>query len=693
MAAPGASHSLRRLLRPRSIAVIGGKAAGAVVAQLDRLGYAGEIWPVHPRAAEVEGRRAYPSVAALPAAPDAAFLGINRHDSIEVMGALAARGAGGAVAYASGFAEAGAGGRALQDRLAAAAGAMPFFGPNCHGFINYADGALLWPDQHGGKRVSRGVAIVTQSGNIGLNLTMQRRALPIAYLVTLGNQAAIGAAAVIEALLEDERVTAIGLHLEGLDDAAGVARAAARGRERGVPIVALKTGRSAAGAQLAISHTAALAGADAAMDAYLRKIGIVRVPSLAALIETLKLLHVHGPLPGRDIASMSCSGGEAALIADAAEGRRLRFRAPSEAAAARLAAILPELVAISNPLDYHSFIWGDEAALTETFAAMMAADYALTCLILDFPRRPACDDRDWLISAAALIAAARRSGRRAAVLASLPETMPEERAEMLMTAGIAPLCGIEDALAAIEAAADAGEAVDAQAATFAATPPLRGAGIRSLSEREGKRALAGYGLAIPEGRLAATAEAAMTAAAALGFPVAVKAAGARTAHKTEIGGVRLGLGDAAAVGDAVAALLPLGEAVLVERMVEGAVAELIIGARRDPVIGLHLLIGAGGVFTEILADSRPLVPRASRQEIEEALRALAVARLLDGYRGQPAGDVEAAIAAVLALQSFVLDNADRLIECEINPLIVRRKGEGAVVADALIRLADGATDA
>ncbi|HMG49342.1 MAG TPA: CoA-binding protein, partial [Inquilinus sp.] len=317
---------LSRLLRPRSIAVIGGKPAAEVIRQSRRMGFAGEIWPVHPQHDTVEGLPAFRSVADLPAAPDAVFLGINRHATVEVTAALAGRGAGGAICYASGFSEVGAEGADLQAGLVAAAGSMPVLGPNCYGMINYLDGALLWPDQHGGKRVERGVALVTQSSNIAINLTMQRRGLPIAYVATLGNQAVAGLAEMVEAFLDDPRVTAIGLHIEGLADPAGLARAAARARRQGVPILALKTGRSPEGARLTLSHTASLAGADAVMDAFLHRIGVVRVASLPVLLEALKLLHVAGPLPGRDIASMSCSGGEAALIADAALGTGLRFR-------------------------------------------------------------------------------------------------------------------------------------------------------------------------------------------------------------------------------------------------------------------------------------------------------------------------------------------------------------------------------
>ena len=675
---------LQRLLRPRSIAVIGGRPAAEVIRQSDRIGFCGEIWPIHPKLDEIEGRRTYRTVAELPGAPDAAFVAVNRHLTVEVIRELSVRGCGGAICYAAGFSESGAGD--LQAALIEAAGAMPFLGPNCYGLINYLDRALLWPDQHGGVQVPRGVAIVTQSGNIGLNLTMQNRALPIAYLATLGNQASVGMAAVIEALLDDDRVTAIGLHIEGIDDPAALARAAARARSQGVPIVAIKTGKSAAGAELTISHTASLGGADAVVDAFFRRVGIIRVHAIPVFLETLKLLHVIGPLPGRDIASMSCSGGEAALIADLVESSTLRFRPLDSDQAARVASTLPELVTISNPLDYHTFSWRNLPALTETFAAMMAAGYDLTMLLLDFPRPDRCDDADWVVSADALVAAAKRTGGRAAVVAALPEAFPEHHALALAEAGIAPLFGLDEALAAITAAAEAGEVA---ASTFegSCSPAASVKGPpRTLSEWAGKQALAGSGVTVPKGQLASTSESAVAAARSIGFPVVVKAVGEAIAHKTEIGAVRLNLKDAAGVAEAATALLAISDTLLVERMVPDGVAELIVGIDRDPVFGLYLVIGSGGILVELVGDRRLLLLPASENEIRTALDELKVAKLLAGYRGKPPGDFEAAVKAILAIQEFALNCADRLLELDVNPLIVRPAGLGAVAVDVLIRM-------
>ncbi len=684
--ASGSRGGLSRLLRPRSIAVFGGKSASDVVRQCERMGFPGEIWPVHPQKVEVEGRRAFRSVAELPAAPDAAFLAINRHLTVDIVRALADRGAGGAVCYASGFAETPKDGASLQGELIAAAQSMPVLGPNCYGFINYFDAAPLWPDQHGGGTVARGVAILTQSGNIGLNLTMQKRALPIGYLVTLGNQTVIGLSRMIEAMLDDSRVTAIGLHIEGIDDPNAFLRAAERAHERGIPLVALKVGGSEAGARLTVSHTASIAGGEAVAEAFLHRLGIARVHSLPVLLEILKLLHFSGPLAGGDIASMSCSGGEAALIADAISGRKLAFRPLSAPQASKVAATLPELVAVTNPLDYHTFHWANAAALTETFTQMMAAGYDMTLLILDFPRLDRCSDKDWDASVAALIEASKRTGGKAAIVATLPEAMPEERALALAEAGIVPLFGIDEALSALEAGARAGAYRRRPWSAPTLFTTLSVAKAWNLTEWHGKRALKSFGVSVPDGFLVDGPKAAAAAAPRIGFPVVVKAVGAEIAHKSEAGAVILGLRTADAVSEAAAALRGIGEAILVETMVSDAVAELIVGVARDPRLGLHLVIGSGGILVELVGDSRTLLMPTTRDEVAEALRHLKVSKLLRGYRGKPAGDIGAAIEAIMAIQAFVNENASHLIELDVNPLMVRPEGRGAIAADVLIRM-------
>jgi acetate---CoA ligase (ADP-forming) len=680
---------LKRLLCPRTVALVGGQACAEVIRQSRRIGFEGELWPVHPRLDELEGLPVYRSVDALPAVPDAAFVAVNRETTIGVVAALAARRAGGAVCYASGFAEAGSAGAELQSRLAAAAGTMPFFGPNCHGFINYLDGVALWPEQQGGSRKARGVGIVTQSGNIALNLTMQMRGLPIAYVLTLGNQAGVELADAIEALAADDRVTAIGLHIEGISDADAFMTAAAAAKVRGVPIIAIKTGRSKLAADLAVSHTASLGGADAVARAFLRRAGVACVESIPVLLETLKLLHVHGALGGREIASMSSSGGEAGLAADAAEGHRLCFTPFGKADAERVAAALPPLAAVSNPLDYHNFNWGDEAALTAIYAAVMQARPHLTLLVLDFPRRDRCSESSFEPTVNALIAAARRTGAKTAVVSTLPETLPEHRARQLMEAGIVPLLGLEEAMAAIAAAADIGDFL--RGASVPAPWVAQAPGTeRLLPEWEAKRRLAAGGLPVPANQLANGAEAAVEAAIRIGFPVVLKSAAAALAHKTEAGAVKLRLGDAAAVRAAAAQLAHLGDELLIEKMIMDPVAELIVGFNQDPIFGWYLALGSGGTLVNLLEDTCILAAPASRAEIMTTIRALKVGRVLAGYRGQQAGDIDAAAEAVLTIQDFVGKERYRLLEIEVNPLIVRPAGCGVAAVDALMRIGEAA---
>ena len=685
-AAPAAAARLRRLLAPRHVAVFGGRAAAEVVRQCRTLGFAGEIWLVHPRHEFIEGLRCYPDVAALPAAPDASFIAVPRQGTIELVAELAARGAGGVICYASGFAEVGGEGIALQQQLVAAAGDMALLGPNCYGMLNYLDGVALWPDQHGGQRLARGVAIVTQSGNIGLNLTMQTRGLPLACLITVGNKAGASIEAIVEALLLDPRISAIGLHIEGLDDVAAFSRVALQALRQRVPLVALKAGSSDLGAQITMSHTSSLAGPDALYQALFQRGGVARVHDLAGLLETLKLLHVHGSLPGRRIVSASCSGGEASLVADLAQARGLDMPALPAPAHRRLHAVLGNKVNVANPLDYHTYIWGDLAAQTECFAGLLDCRFDAHLLVLDFPRQDRCTSASWQTTVDAFVAAHEGHGARALVVSSLPEGLPESVASQLLAQGIAPMQGLADCLDAISNAARIGQAQAglAQATPLAAPVPRAVGRARLLDEASAKQALARFGLPVPQGRVLDRAQA-LSFAAALGYPVVVKAVAPALAHKTEAGAVRLNLMNAAEVEAAVAAMAPLSDQFLVEQMVRGALAELLVGVQHDPQFGLTLTLGAGGVFVELLRDSVTRLLPLSRAELLQALESLAMWPMVTGYRGRAAGDVAAVLDAIEAILAYAAAHAGRLLELDVNPLLVLPQGQGVLAVDALIR--------
>lgn len=658
---------MNRLLRPESIAVLGASWALNVIEQCRKMGYSGQIWPVHPTKPEIGGLRAYASLADLPKAPDAVFVGVNRFATIEVVAELAAMGAGGAICFASGWTEAGE--PELQARLIAAAGDMPILGPNCYGVINYLDGALLWPDQHGGVRVDRGVALLSQSSNIVINMSMQKRALPVAYVACLGNAAVVGLADLAGALLADPRVTAIGMYIEGIDDATAFAELAQRARAAGKGIVCIKSGKTELSRTAAASHTASLAGGGAASSAFLRQIGVAEVNTPSELIETLKILHVHGPGLGARLCSLSCSGGEAGLVADLAAPFDIDFPPPSDAVRARLGEILGPIVTIANPLDYHTFIWGDGPRTTDVFTTMLG-DYDAGIYIIDPPRIDRCDPAWYEPAINAIVSAQQSTGKPAFPLASMPENFDEARARTLMDQGVCTLMGLETALAAIRAAqAVAGVPGWRPAQVFAPRDSVM------LSEADGKSVLAAAGVDVPRAVTAATL--ADLGVAGLTPPFALKGLG--FAHKTEAGAVRLGLTTLEGQAE-----MPGATGYLVEEMITGAVAEILLGLRRDPVYGVSLTLGMGGVTAEVLADTVTLILPVTVPHVLESLRGLRLWPLLDGYRGRPRADMAAVAEIAVRLGNLMLADAS-LEEIEINPILVRP--QGAVAVDALIRRA------
>jgi len=673
--------SLPRLLHPKSIAFIGGGECDVAIGRTRDLGFTGKIWAVHPKRETLGGIPALKSVAQIDGVPDAVFIAVRREPTIEIVRQLSSIGCGGAVIYASGFAE--TGDHHLQDELLAAANGMPLMGPNCYGFVNGMARAALWPDEHGVTPSEGGVAIITQSGNIACNFTMTRRGLPLAAIYAIGNQADVDMAQMLRTLAEDERITAIGLHIEGLKDIAAFAEAAAIARHSRKPVIALKTGRSEQGAKVAMSHTSSLAGADTLYDALFDRYGIARMKSVTAFVETLKFLHHGGPLKDNRLVSMSCSGGEAALVADMALEKNVRFPPFDVCTAPRVAKTLNEYVSIDNPLDYHTFIWNDEAKLTATFSAVLSGAYDVAMLILDIPTTLGMRPDTWLVTAKALMNAADATKARAAMVASLPECMPLDLAAEMGAHGVAPMMGLDDALAAFEAAAFIGR----NWARTGALPKVTaeettGQGAVSLSEFEAKQLLARHGLGIPGGIVCKAGDA-VTAARKLGYPVTLKVSSAAIAHKTEAGGVALNLNTDAEVKAAADRMAKLAPDVLVENMVTGAVAELIVGLTRDPQFGTALVIGAGGILTELLKDSVTLMLPTSREEITRALKSLKVWKLIEGFRGR-SGDQLAVIKAIEAIAAFAAAHRGLVDELDVNPLLVLP--DNAIAVDALIKM-------
>jgi acyl-CoA synthetase (NDP forming) len=690
--------NLRRLLAPSSLAFVGGRGIAGAVRRCREFGFTGDIWLVNPREREIDGIRCHPSVADLPDAPDATFIAIPAAPAIDVVRELAARGAGGAIVYASGFAETGEQGAALQTRLVEAAVDMALLGPNCYGLLDGLHGSALWPVAHGAARVESGVAVITQSGNLAYNLSMTTRGVPFAYLASVGNQALINVAHLIDAFLDDPRVRAIGVHLEGLKAVGAFSEAASRALARGVPIVALKSGVSQLGAQLALSHTSSLAGSDALYDALFKRLGVIRAKDPVGMVETLKLLSLSGVPKSRKLAALATSGGDAGLVADLAEVHGIGFPPVGERGRAQLQEILPSYATIANPLDFTTTPWGNADAMRACCDALLSDAPGAATMILDYPKEESGERDACAIAADAFAASARRHGVPGAVISVFPDLMPADHAARIANAGVAPLQGLAEGLAAIGAAMwyDATRtrvlAADALASLPVQQPgagrPLR----RVCDEWTSKRMLAAHGLTIPAGERVAPADA-PEAAERLGFPVCVKVVSEELPHKTEAGAVVLKLDSPQAVAravaqmtDSVAAYAPhvRVEQVLVERMAAAPVVELIVGVKREANFGLALVLGIGGVLVELIRDTATLLLPVRPDDVRAALLGLKLGPLFTGHRGGRRADLDAAVANVMAIAQFASEHADSLVELDVNPLLVLE--DGAVAVDALVVL-------
>jgi acyl-CoA synthetase (NDP forming) len=776
--------ALKRLLAPRTIALFGSGWADAVDASGKVIGFRGEVWRIHPKRPSTAGVKYFRSIDELPGAPDASFVAAPAREVPAIAEGLATRGAGGFVCFASGFSETGTDeGKRLTTELVAHARDLPFFGPNCYGFINFFDQVALWPDQVVGRpsgsgtvnfRVDRGVAIICQSGTLALNILFNGRSLPIGYVLTVGNQTSLAVEDMIELLADDERVTAFGLYVEGVKDTTRFARAVTKARAAGKPIALVKAGRTEAAARTAHTHTGSLAGADTVFDSFCRQAGIARCESLATLCETLKVFHTGGPLRGRRVMIMGASGGDMAMTADASRDLGLTFPAFPPSTAAKLQELLTDKVTVANPFDFHTHIWFDAPAMNSMFSMVHQAGFDAAGFMLDCPPEDQADPAAYVSAIDQFIATFPGLPTRSALISAMPESMSPTTREKCLAAGIMPLQGQREALEALNLAGEVGEtwasganvelrlqgrantsasgatgvhgpransgagpaalagtggvnitpdavgkstrtgraaaagaaagvdinasaaAADAGAATAdAARASLVGhdsvahdsiGHTVTLTEHAGKAALAAYGVNVPRSKVVAANQAAK-AAQDIGFPVVIKASGAHLEHKSELGAVVVNIRTAAEAEAAAKRLSKVSDTLLVEQMIADGVAEIIVGMTVDAQFGQVLVIGAGGILTELLRDTVTLLPPFTAPSIEAALNKLKVSKLLKGFRGKPAGDVPALIDTILACTRYAEANVNTLVELDINPVIVRPAGNGATAVDALIRLA------
>ncbi len=695
-------QNLRRTLSPRHVAFVGGLTNIPAIEMLRATGFDGDIWAVHPTRTEVAGCAVYPSVNDLPEAPDAAFLNVPRAAVNGLLRDLDAREAGGAVCFAAGYAELGQAGAAAQAELSRAARNLAVIGPNSTGFLNYFDRTALWPVRdHEPRQMEKGVAIVSASGGVLFNYSINQRSLRAAVMVGIGNQAVLEVADYVAVLAEDPRVTAIGLFMEDIGDPIAFSHAAAKALENGIPVVALKTGASAKGAEVARTHSGALVAPDDMINALFARAGVIRVNSLPALDETLKMLTIPRRPTGRRMALLTNSGGEKALAADAADGTVIEFPMTSPPVTESLRRQIPEFAAVSNPFDYNAFFAGEdifsmenEPALRHCFQTMIADGYDIAMILNGYRSLEDCsvDPRESVLNPTrdAFIKACDETGICGIVTATLPEHLPYAQREHLVERGIAPLLGLSEAMTAVDATIRWCEWTEIAAGKdlgLPRDPGLPNSG-RFLNEAEGKATIAELGLQVPEARIASDADSAAKAAARIGFPVVLKVLEPVFAHKMKAGGVALSLGTAEQVRAAMSTMSKrlaadghIVERVLLERMVRDTRSELILGVKYVPRFGHALVLGHGGTAVEDLGLADTILLPSSDTDIEAFVGASpAVRNLTDETRGR-------IFMAAKAVMRYTAMNRDRLVSLDVNPLIVSDDGR-LTAADVLIELSN-----
>ncbi|MEM6743871.1 MAG: acetate--CoA ligase family protein [Pseudomonadota bacterium] len=684
------TKGIEAMMRPRAVAVVGASAdpariGGRPIAYMRRFGFGGDLLPVNPKRDEIQGLKAHPSLLALDREIDLVIVATPAPSVTQALEDAAERGARAAVIFSSGFAEVGPEGAAMQAKIAriAEARGMAVVGPNSLGTYD-AGGATaafttfldLAPPRPGP------LAILSQSGAYGahVGLMAAERGVPASRWVATGNEASLGATEFIDHFADDPELRVLGVYAEGVRDGRAFCAAVRRARDAGKSVVLMKVGRTAAGEAAAASHTASLAGDDAVFDAAAAEAGALRADRTDHFIDLLYGLARKGPIRGRKLGIVTISGGAGVLMADAATDAGLDLPPMPEGAQAALKARCPFGSPV-NPVDVTAQAINDMGLVTEHVRAMFAeGGYdAVGGFFLNWARVPGLAPQLEKAIAAGV------EGFEDRVLA-LTGVFTREAAEPYEAAGAVIF---EDPTACIKAVAAMARAGEPPPRALPALPEADDAPLGVLDEAASKALLIAAGLPAPQDRVCRTPEDVAEAAAALGPTVVVKILSPDLAHKTEAGGVRLGVpaaeaAQAAREMDAAVAAAAPGAAragFLVAPMLSG-VAELIVGARVDPVFGPVVLVGLGGVFAEVMGDTALRLAPVDAATAETMIRSLKGFALLDGVRGRPKADVAAAAEAVAALSRFAAARRGTVASVEVNPLLVMERG--VVALDAAI---------
>ncbi len=690
---------LTALLKPQSVAIIGasndpGRIGGRPLRYLIDVGYAGGIYPVNPGRETVQGLPSFASVSAIPGPVDLAVIAIPADKTIASLEECAAKGVNAAVIFTAGFAETGEAGRTLQTRLTeiARASGMRILGPNCLGIYNSAIGffATFTATLENGLPKPVGAGIVSQSGAYGSHVSLLaiRRGIGVRYWITTGNECDVELGECIAYLAADPDIRVIVAYAEGVRDGDALLNSLCLARAKRKPVVFMKVGQTAIGAQAAASHTAALAGSDAVYDSVLRQFGAYRAGDTEELLDVTYACGL-GVLPkGPRIGFLTVSGGVGIQMADAAVAAGLDVAPMPEPAQAQLKALLP-YAATRNPVDATAQVFNNPDLIDAYLDIMLeSGKYDAIVAFLTF-----------VAAAESMVVPVRRAIENAHAkypdrLVVLVIVAPDEIIRRYENAGCLVFEDPTRAVRAVAALHRIRQALDAPS-----SPGLKIVGIASdplpdapISEQASKRLLARAGLTVIEDRLATTADEAANAAGELGFPVVLKIASADIAHKTEVDGVRLGIDSAENAGKVFGALMESVkrqrpearlDGVLVSPMIGDGV-ETILGIHRDPVFGPVVMFGLGGVLVEVLDDVSFRVAPFDEQEAQRMIFELKGHAILEGTRGRGPYDLPALFTALARLSQFAAVHADTIESVDLNPFLVRPEGQGAIALDALI---------
>ena len=673
--------NLKKLFRPKSLAIIGGYWADFVYDGNKTIGYKGKVWHINPSRKSTKRKKYYKNIKDLPEIPDCVYLAVSRDQTVKLIKDISNMGVGGTVCLASRFSELNSKeGNDKTNELIKNSGKMPFLGPNCYGFINYLDKISVWSDQVSGKPTKKGVAIICQSGTIGNTISFNNRSLPIGYIISLGNQSKITIEDAISYALDDNRVTAIGIYAESFTNTAKLIKVFKKSKLKNIPIAIVKVGRSKIASKTILTHTGSLSGKEDIYDSLFQRMGVAKCNTLGELCEILKLFHTHGVLKNDQISIMGPSGGDMAMIGDVAESLSLKFGKIPPKIKNDLKKVNHPSVIISNPFDLQTYNWNDPENLEKTFKLIFKTNFALNALMLDLPNIEDCDTEEWDAIVDKFIKSSKIK-KNGAIISSLSDTLPKYLREKCLKYNVVPLQGMSESLLAISNAIKIGKVWKnfADIKIPEEIPNLKKK-IKTYSEYESKLILKKNKIPIPKS-LVTNKKNILRDSKKIGFPLVAKINSNTVFHKTEIGGVVTNINSEKELKKKTNKFT--GN-ILIEKMITDNVFEMIIGIKNDNEFGPTIILGAGGIYTELFKDTTTLLLPLTKRMIMEEIKKLKFSKILFGFRGKNSGDLDALISSILKIAKFAENNYDKISEVDINPLIVCKKGKGVFAVDALI---------